>query len=74
MVRLENYFKILFMLAEFSEASLVSFFEDHLQRLTANNPGGKYTPLITALTALLSAYKASIDQRNLNQALQDLRP
>lgn len=59
------------MLAEISEASVVRFFEDHLQRLIANNPGGKYTPLITALTSLLSTYKAAIDQRNLNQALQE---
>ncbi len=71
MVNLVSYFKILFMLAEISEASVVRFFEDHLQRLIANNPGGKYTPLITALTSLLSTYKTSIDQRNLNQALQE---
>jgi hypothetical protein len=72
-MKLENFFQILFMLAKINEASFVRFLEDHLQRLIANNPADRYTPLIAALTALLNDYKTAIDQRNLNQALQESR-
>jgi hypothetical protein len=69
----EKYFATLYLLARINEANFVRFLEDHLQRLIANNAGGKYTPLITALTALLIEYKTTIDTRNLNQALQESR-
>jgi hypothetical protein len=71
MTKFEKYFMAMFLFARVNEANFVRFVEDHLQRLIANNAGGKYTPLITALTALLHDYKAAIDQRNLNQALQE---
>jgi hypothetical protein len=72
-MKIESLFKILFITIKISEASFVRFFEDHLQRLISNNPGGKYTPLITSLTTSLTGFKASIDQRNLHQALQESR-
>lgn len=68
---IQKHFATLYVLARINEANFVRFVEDHLQRLIANNTGGKYTALITALTALLNDYKTSIDTRNLNQALQE---
>ena len=71
MKKLENFFGILFLLLPVGEANFVRFLEDHLQRLINHNPGGRYTPLITAFTALLTDLKDAINQRSLNQAQQE---
>ena len=71
MIKFENYFKVLLTQKHISEASLLRFLEDHLHRLMSNNPEGKYDALIAALTQLFDEYRAAIDERNLNQALQE---
>lgn len=71
MTNLINYFRTLFLAAYIAEANFIRFIDDHLHRMTNNNPGGRYTPLITALTAVLTPLKAAIDERNLNQSLQE---
>jgi hypothetical protein len=71
MIKFENYFKVLLTQKHISEASLLRFLEDHLHRLIANNPDGKYGALIAALTLLFDEYRAAIDERNLNQALHE---
>lgn len=71
MKKLESFFGILFLLLPVGEANFVRFLDDHLQRLINHNPGGRYTPLITAFTALLTSLKDAINQRNLNQAQQE---
>lgn len=71
MIRIENFFKTLFMMVSLSEANFVKFVEDHLERLRINNPGSRYAALIAALTAIFNEFKTAIDQRNLNQALQE---
>ena len=71
MLRLENFFKTLFMMVSLSEANFVKFVEDHLERLRINNPGNRYAALVAALVAIFNEFKVAIDQRNLNQALQE---
>lgn len=72
-MKMENFFKILFLSIKISEANFIRFVEDHLQRLINNNPGGRYTPLITLVTTLLGNLMTAISQRSLNQALQEAR-
>lgn len=71
MIKFENYFKVLLTQKYISEASLLRFLEDHLHRLMSNNPDGKYDAFIATLTLLFDAYRDAIDERNLNQALQE---
>jgi hypothetical protein len=71
MKNLNSHFSIFFLGGDINEANLVRFLEDHLQRLMARNPGGKYDPQIAVFTALLKDYKDSIDLRNWNQAQQE---
>lgn len=71
MRKIDNYFLVLFLTADINEPNFVRFMEDHLQRLKANNPGGKYNALIAALEAALNRHKASIDQRKWNLVQQE---
>jgi hypothetical protein len=50
MINLETFFKNHFDTKEISDNNLKLFAEDHLQRITANNPGGIYSSGITAST------------------------
>lgn len=60
MIELVKYFRILFMSPKISRERLRDFCRDHLQRLTANNPGGVFTPIITALTTAYNAYNSDL--------------
>lgn len=60
MIELVKYFRILFLSPKISRERLRDFCRDHLQRLTANNPGGVFTPIITALTTAYNAYNADL--------------
>jgi hypothetical protein len=71
MRKIDNFFLILFLTADINEPNFVRFMEDHLQRLKANNPGGKYDALIAALEAALNRHKESIDQRKWNLVQQE---
>jgi hypothetical protein len=71
MIRIKNFFMILFMEITISEANFIRFAEDHLQRLIANNAGGVFTPLINLLTSVLNEMKAAIESRDWNQTQQE---
>ena len=71
MIRLENFFKILFRMVSLSEANFMKFVEDHLERLRSNNPGDRYAALLNILVATFGEFRTAIDVRNLNQALQE---
>lgn len=60
MIELVKYFRILFLSPKISRERLRDFCRDHLQRLTANNPGGIFTPIITALTTAYNAYNSDL--------------
>lgn len=72
-MKIENVFKVFFVSIKISEANFIRFVEDHLQRLIANNPGGAYATLISALTTLMKNLMTAIDQRNIHQAWQESR-
>ena len=60
MIDLMKYFRILFLSARISRERLKIFAESHLQRLTANNPGNIFAPLIAALQIALDDYNKDV--------------
>jgi hypothetical protein len=56
MIQLIKYFRILFLSAQLSRERLKLFCEDHIQRLTGNNPGGIFTTILTDVTNAYAAY------------------
>jgi hypothetical protein len=50
---------------------LKSFTEDHIQRLTANNPGGIFTSILTAITSVYNNYFGDLASESVNQAVQE---
>src|SRR4051812_45423045 len=53
-----------------SDDHIREFTEIHLQRLTANNPGGIYSTMITDTTTVYTAYFGSISDEDLKFSLQ----
>ena len=71
MIELARYFRILFMSAQLSREVLKAFTEDHIQRLTANNPGGFFTTILTNVTAAYNSYYGDMASESLNKAVQE---
>jgi len=71
MIELIRYFRILFMSENLSRERLKDFCEDHIQRLTNNNPGGIFTGILTTVTAAYNAYFGDLSSESLNQAVQE---
>jgi hypothetical protein len=64
MISLLNFFRIQFDDASLSDERIVKFAQVHLARLSQNNPGGKYTTLITATTTKTGALSTVISEKH----------
>lgn len=71
MIELVKYFRILFLSAKLSRERFKAFCEDHIQRLNANNPGGIFTGILTAVTNLYNAYFGDMASESLNKAVAE---
>ncbi len=56
MIELIKYFSILFMSPKISRERLKDFTESHIARLTANNPAGVFTTILTNITTAYNSY------------------
>lgn len=63
MIQLEEIFKNWFDDITITPERLKAFAQDHVSRLTANNPGSVYTPIITATNTRISELDAAITAR-----------
>lgn len=70
MKNLRSYFKVIFDSSEISDDNLRKFTEIHLQRLSADNPGGIFTALVTATTAVYQAYFGAIVDEATRSSIQ----
>lgn len=59
------------MSPQISQERLKAFCEDHIQRLIANNPGGIFTAILTAVTAAYNAYFGDLSSKAVNEAVQE---
>jgi hypothetical protein len=64
MIELVKYFRILFLSTKISRERLKGFTEDHIQRLTANNPGGIFTLILTNVTNAYTAYYGDLSSES----------
>lgn len=71
MIELVKFFRILFLSERISVDRLKNFTEDHIQRLTANNPGGIFTAILTAVTTAYNNYFGDMSSKSLNLAVQE---
>src|SRR4051812_5671208 len=71
MIDLAKYFRILFLSPRFSRERFKALCEDHIQRLNANNPGGIFTVILTAVTNLYNAFFGDMASESLNQAVKE---
>jgi hypothetical protein len=70
MINLKVFFKNHLDTDKVSDDHMKEFTEIHLQRLTANNPGGIYSTMITDTTTVYTAYFGAISNEDLKFALQ----
>lgn len=71
MINLNVFFKSHFDTQFISDDNLRKFADIHLQRLTANNPGAIYTPLITALGTAYTNYFGAIGDEAVKIAVRE---
>src|SRR3989442_8566816 len=71
MIELIKYFRILFLSPKISQERLKLFCEKHIQQLTSNNPGGIFTPILTAVTNAYNAYYGDLASKSINRAVQE---
>lgn len=73
MLDLIKFFQILFTSPKISRERLKLFAEDHLARLTANNPGGIFGTILASLTAAYTAFAGNLaDKSTLEAVLKGL--
>lgn len=73
MIELIRYFRILFLTPKLSRERLKAFCEDHIVRLTNNNPGGIFTTILTNVTAAYNAFFGDLSSFQLNEAVQEAK-
>lgn len=71
MIDISNFFKVQFYTYKISDDKLNMFAQDHVQRLTANNPEGKYNGILSEVTSALEAYTSAIQNESIGQAQQE---
>jgi hypothetical protein len=71
MIELAKYFRILFLSPKISRERFKALCKDHIARLNANNPGGIFTAILTAVTNLYNAYFGDMASESLNQAVKE---
>ncbi len=64
MINLKTFFKIHFDTRLISDDNIKKFTQSHIFRLTANNTGGKYTAMITAIQAAYTTYFGAISKED----------
>jgi hypothetical protein len=68
---LSIFFKIVFLGGRVSYEDLRKFTEIAIQRISLNNPGGIYTPLLTLLVAAYTAYFGDLSDEETKKALKE---
>jgi hypothetical protein len=71
MIELIKYFSILFMSPKISRERLKDFTESHIARLTANNPAGVFTTILTNITTAYNSYFGDLSSESVNLAVQE---
>ncbi len=71
MIELAKYFRILFMSVRITDERLKDFCESHIQRLTANNPGGVFTTILNNITTAYNSFFGDMSSESLNLAVQE---
>jgi hypothetical protein len=71
MIQLFKYFRILFLSAQISRDVLKNFTENHIQRLTGNNPGGIFTTILANVTNAYNAYYGDYSSEVTNIAARE---
>ncbi len=69
-INFETFFKNHFDNRAISDDDLKKFSEDHLARITANNPGGRLTPIIAPAGSAHTAYFGAITDEDTARAIQ----
>lgn len=70
MTNLETIFKDLFADSRISDDNMKSFCEDHIGRLAANNAGGEFTAILTAVGTAYTAYFGNMSSEETKAAIQ----
>lgn len=70
-INLQTLFKNHFDTRTISDDDLKKFSEDHLARITANNPGGILAPIVAPMGAAHTAYFGAISSEDVAQAVQE---
>jgi len=70
MMNLKTFFKNIFNTKEISDDNIRKFAQTHVSRLTAANTGGIYTPQLTAVQALYTAFANAINAEDVALANQ----
>lgn len=70
---IERYFRILFLTKNISRDNLKQFAEDHIQRLTVNNPGGIFTSLLVNVTNAYTSFFGDLSHTAIAGAVQKAR-
>jgi hypothetical protein len=71
MRNLSFFFKIVFLGSRISFENLRKFTEITIQRIATNNPGGIYTPILTALTNAYIAFFGNLTDEETKKALKE---
>ncbi len=71
MIELMKYFRILFLSSKISRERLKDFTESHILNLTAHNPGGIFTAILTAVTTAYNNYYGDLSSEAVNLAVQE---
>lgn len=71
MIELLKYFRILFLSSKISRERLKDFTENHILNLTAHNPGGIFTAILTAVTTAYNNYYGDMSSEAVNLAVQE---
>src|SRR4051812_12669767 len=71
MIELIKYFRILFLSKNLSRERLKDFTEAHILALTAHNPGGIFTTILTNVTTAYNNYYGDLSSEMVNLAVQE---
>ncbi len=70
MINLETYFKNCFETSRLVDLDVHKFAEDHLGRMTANNPGAIYNSNITATTTMVTDFFTALSGKDTGLSVQ----
>lgn len=70
MINFIVFFKVHFDNKNISDDKLKRYTQSHIERLNANNAGGKYTPMITATTTAYDDYYGAISAEATNEGIK----